>query len=240
MSKKTLEQLVFRLFWTLTRKTCSFTRKFLSRLSKLLSTCPEEHFQSNISERKSWKLQEFRIIFEVFGTMAANIFRVGETAKDVQGNSPKKKFFKKRRFRFFPILSAFLTSGEKLRQICQTRNLRMPWSNWGKSFSQIYIIFHTSLDFDPKNAQSESFFTSCHNCNPRVQRHFLIKSNFSKKSFICSSVLEFEQFFFVLWQKKSGCQRNNLLIQKKEWRKEFVDKSFFKSSSDFQQKSLNN
>ena len=91
-----------------------------------------------------------------------------------------------------------------------------------------------------KNAQSENFFTSCHNCNPRVQRHFLIKSNFSKKSYICSSVLEFEQFFLSFDIKKSGCQTNNLLIQKKEWRKEFVEKSFFKSSSNFQQKRLSN
>ena len=152
MSKKTLEQLVFCLFLTLTRKTCFFTGRFLSRLSKLLSTCPEEHFQINISERKFWKIQDFRIIFEVFGTMAENIFRVGKTAKDVQGNSPRKKFFKKRKFRFFPILNAFLTSGEKLCQICENRNLSMRGSSWGKSFFQIYIIFHTSLDFDPKNA----------------------------------------------------------------------------------------
>ena len=172
--KKTLEQLVFRLFWTFTRKTCVFTGTFLAGLSKLLSTCPEENFQSTISEMKSWKLQDFRIIFEVFGTMAEKFFRVGKRVKDVQGNSLKKKFFIKKKFAFFPIPSDFLTSGEKLCQICETRNLRMPWSKWGKSFSQIYIIFHTSLDFDPKNAQSESFFTSCHNCNPRVQRHFLI------------------------------------------------------------------
>ena len=101
MSKQTLEQLVFRLLWTLTRKTCIFTERFFSRLSKLLSTCPEEHLQSTISERKSWKLQDFRIIFEVFGTMAEKFFRVGKTVKDVQGNSLKKKFFIKRKFRFF-------------------------------------------------------------------------------------------------------------------------------------------
>ena len=171
--------------------------------------------------------------------MAENIFRVGETAKDVQGNSPKKKFFKKRKFRFFPILSAFLTSGEKLCQICENRDLRKRGSFWGQTFFEIQLTFHTSLDFDLKNAQSESFFTSCHNRNPRVQRHFLIKSSFSKKSYICSSVLEFEQFFLSFDIKKSGCQRNNLLIQKEEWRKEFVEKSFFKSSSDFQQESLN-
>ena len=143
MSKMTLEQLVFRLFWTLTRKTCIFIGRFLSSLSKLLSTCPEEHFQSHISERKSWKLQDFRIIFEVSGTMAEKFFRVCKTVKDVQGNNLKENFFIKRKFRFFPILSDFLTSGEKLCQICEPRNLRMPWSNWGNSFfSNIYNLSH--------------------------------------------------------------------------------------------------
>ena len=152
MSKNTLEQLVFRLFWTLTRKTCIFTGRILSRLSKLLSTCPEKHLQSNISERKSWKLQDFRIIFEVFGTMAEKFFRVGKRVKDVQGNSLKKKFFIKKKFAFFPIPSDFLTSGEKLCQICKTRNLRVRGSFWGLNFLRyIYINFYTSLDFDPKN-----------------------------------------------------------------------------------------
>ena len=93
--------MVFRLSWTLTRKTCVLTGTYLAGLSKLLFTCPEEHFQSTISESKSWKLQDFRIIFEVFGTMAEKFFRVGKTVKDVQGNSLRKKFFIKRKFRFF-------------------------------------------------------------------------------------------------------------------------------------------
>ena len=144
MSKKTLEQLVFRLRWTLTRKTCIFTERFFSRLSKLLSTCPEEHLQSTISERKSWKLQDFRIIFEVFGTMAEKFFSVGKTVKDVQGNSLKKKTFHKEKISlFFPNLSDFLTSGENLCQICETRNLIMRGTNWGKSFfSNIYNLPH--------------------------------------------------------------------------------------------------
>ena len=158
MSKKTLEQLVFRLLWTLTRKTCIFTERIFSRLSKLLSTCPEEHLRSNISETKSWKLGDFRIIFEVFGTMAENIFRVTKQQKMSRGTAQRKSVFKKRKFRFFPILSAFLTSGEKLCQICETRNLIMRGTNWGKSFFQIYIIFQTSLDFDPKKRLVGKFF----------------------------------------------------------------------------------
>ena len=204
MSKMTLEQLVFRLLGTLTRKTCIFTERFFSRLSKLISTCPGEHFQGKISERKSWKLQDFRIIFWSFRDNGGKHFQGGETAKDVQGNSPKKSVFKKRKFRFFPVLSAFLTSGEKLCQICETRNLIMRGTNWGKSFFQIYIYitFHTSLDFDPKNAQSEILYTSCHNCNPLVQRHFLIKEKFFQEKlylFICFGV---RAIFFVFWQKE--------------------------------------
>ena len=106
--KKLLSNWFFRLFLEFDKKTCVFTGKFLAMLSKLLFTCPEENLQSNISERKSWKLQDFRIIFEVFGTMAEKFFRVGKTAKDVQGNSLWKKFFKNGKNRFFPILSVFL------------------------------------------------------------------------------------------------------------------------------------
>ena len=36
-----------------------------------------------------------------------------------------------------------------------------------------------------------------------------------KQSYFCSSVLKFEQFFCLL-TKKSWCQRNNLLLQKKK------------------------
>ena len=90
----------FSSFLDFNKKTRIFTRTFLAGLSKLLSTCPEEHFQSKISERKSWKLQDFRIIFEVFGSMAEKFFRVCKTVKDVQGNS-LKKVFTKRKFRFF-------------------------------------------------------------------------------------------------------------------------------------------
>ena len=72
--KSFVEQIVFRLFWILTRKACVFAGKFLAGLSKILWTCPVEHLQINISEWKSWKLEDFRIIFEVFGTMPKKKF----------------------------------------------------------------------------------------------------------------------------------------------------------------------
>ena len=144
--------MVFRLFLDFDNKTCVFAGKFFAMLSKLLSTCPEENLQSNISQRKSWKLQDFRIIFEVFWTMVENFFRVGKTAKDIQGNSLWKKFFENSKTRFFSDSERFSTSSENFRYICETRNLTMRGSIGGETFFQLYIIFHTSLDFDPKNA----------------------------------------------------------------------------------------
>ena len=101
-SKNTLEKLVFRLFWNLTRKNCIYTRKFLAGLSKLLSTFPEEHLRRNISERKSWKLKNFWIIFEVLGTMAENIFQGWQ----ISNRCPREQFmesffFKREKFVFF-------------------------------------------------------------------------------------------------------------------------------------------
>ena len=77
----------------------------------------------------------------------------------------------------------------------------MRGSNWEKTFFQIYINFHTSLDFDPKNAWSESFFTGCHNCNPRLQRHFWLKVIFLRKVIIVHLFWSLSTFF-VFWQKK--------------------------------------
>ena len=77
-SKNTLEQLVFRLFLVFDKKTCVFTGKFLAMWSKLLSTCPEENLQSNISQRKSWKLQ---ILILIQKTLSRKVFsRVVTTA----------------------------------------------------------------------------------------------------------------------------------------------------------------
>ena len=153
VEKITVEQTVFRLFWTLTRKTCIFTGIFLAGLSKLLSTCPEDQLQSNISERRSWNLEDFWIVFEIFGTTAENIFQGWQNSSRCPGEQFMENIFSdEENSLFFLILSDFLTSGEKLCQICENRNLRIRGIFWGKTFFEIYITFHTSLDFDPKNA----------------------------------------------------------------------------------------
>ena len=174
------------------------------------------------------------------GQWLKNFFRVVKTAIDVQGKNLLKNVFKREKIIFFSILSGFLIWVKKFARSAKSANYVSVENFWGKLFAKTYKIFHTSLVFEPKKSLVGIFFLGCHNCNPRVQWHFLIKSYFSGKNYICSSVLEFEQLFLSFDSKKSGCQRNNLLIQKKNWRKEFVEKSFFKTSSDFQRHSLNN
>ena len=151
--------MVFRLFWNLTRKNCFFTGKFFSGLSELLFTFPEEHLRRNISERKSWKLKDFWIIFEVLGKMAENIFQVWQNSNRCPREHFMGIFLQRRKIRYFlRFWATFFTSSEKYRQTCETRNLGIRGSFWRKTFSENYLIFHTSLDFDPKNAWSVIFF----------------------------------------------------------------------------------
>ena len=100
-SKNTHDKLVFRFSWILTRKTCSFTGKFLAGLSKLLSTRPKEPLKSNITERKSWKLQDFRIIFEVFGKMTEKFYQGWQNSNRCPRDHFMKTFFQKRDIRYF-------------------------------------------------------------------------------------------------------------------------------------------
>ena len=100
--KLTFEQMVFRLFRTLTRKTCIFAGKIFTMLSKLLSTYPEEHLQSNISEGKSLNLEDFWINFENSGTTAENLFQGWQNSNGCPGNSLGKKLFKRENFAILP------------------------------------------------------------------------------------------------------------------------------------------
>ena len=114
VTKKTLEQLLHRLFWTLKRKTCVFTGKFSAGLSKPLSTCPEEHLHSNIFERKPAKIEDFCIFFEIFGRMAKNIVQGWRNSNRSPGEPfMGKPFSKQKKSLFFPILSDFLLLAKK-------------------------------------------------------------------------------------------------------------------------------
>ena len=114
VTKKVLKNWFFCLFWILTREACIFTGKFLAGLSKLLSTYPEEHLQSNISERKSRKFEDFRIFFKTFGWMAKNIFQGWKTSNRRPGEPFMGKLFsKEKKSLIFSFLCEFLLLAKK-------------------------------------------------------------------------------------------------------------------------------
>ena len=63
-------------FWTLTRKNLEFTGKKWAGISKLNSICPEEHLQTNVSDRNCSKFHGFWLNYEISGTLT-NIFLQG-------------------------------------------------------------------------------------------------------------------------------------------------------------------
>ena len=215
VKKILLSNWFFVFFWTLTKKTCVFTGKFLAMFSKLLSTCPEENLQSNISQRKSWKLQDFRINFEVFGTMAEKFFRVGKTAKYVQGNSFWKKFFKNRKIRFFPILSVFLLLAKTFARFA--KHAIWPCVEvMGEKHCFNYIYSFTLLWTLIQKTLSRKVFSWVVTTAIRAFRGtFWLKVIFLGKVIFVHPFWSWSIFFCLLTKKKLVCQRNNLLIQKK-------------------------
>ena len=177
--------------------------------------------------------------FWSFRDNGGNFFRVGKTAKDIQGNSLWKIFLKTEKLAFFSILNVFLLLAKTFARfakpaiwICVEVMGEKLCFNYLYSFTLLWTLIHKTL--------SRKVFSRVVTTAIRASRDI-----FWSKVFFLGKVRFVHLFwslsnFFVFRQKKLGSQRNNLLIQKTNWRKEFVEKSFFKTSSDFQQKSLNN
>ena len=111
-----------------------FSGIFLAGLSKLLSTCPEEQLQSNISEKKSWNLEGFWMVFEDFGTMAEIFFQGWQNSKRCPGEQFVEKFFSKEKISlFFPILSGFFYFKRKFSPYLQKPQSTCAWKFLGKN-----------------------------------------------------------------------------------------------------------
>ena len=134
--KKDLEHLIYRPFWTSARKTCFFNGKFFCRVVKPTFSCPEEHLQSNVSERKSWKHKDFWINFEVFGTMAEKFFQGCQNSNRCPGEELFEKRFQKRKNHFFFDSERFFNLSEKICYKCETRKLRIRGKFLGKTFCE--------------------------------------------------------------------------------------------------------
>ena len=132
-SKKLLNTWFFVFFGFWKEKKCVFAGKFLAGLSKILSTCLVEHLQSKISECKSWKLEYFWIIFEVFGTMAEHFFQGWQNSKRFPREQFMKKIFEKRRIRYFFRFRANVYFQRKFLPELRNPQSMYPWKFLGKN-----------------------------------------------------------------------------------------------------------
>ena len=138
-------------------------------------------------------------------------------------------FPKEKNSLFFSDFEPMFTSSEIFRQSCETRNLCIRGSFWGKTIFEIYIIFHTFFGLWSKKrlVGKKIFFPGCHNCNPHVQRHFLRKSNFFKKKVLFVHLFWSLSNFSCLLTKKVRVSKKQPTNTEKSWRKKFVEKLFF-------------
>ena len=241
--KKSCGTIGFWSFLDFEKKNLCFRRKVFGRVVKNTLTCPVEHLQSKFSERKSWKLEDFRKIFEVFGTRMEKLFQCWQNSNRCPREQFMKTFFQKRKIRsFFPILSQCLLPAKFFARVAKPASYVSVEVFGIKTIFEIYIIFHTFFGLWSKKrlVGKKIFFPDCHNCNPRVQRLFLRKSTIFKKKFCLFICFGVWAIFLYTDKKQSGCQRNNLIIQKKVGRKKWWINCFFKTFLDFEQKILNN
>ena len=190
---------------------------------------------------ENWRI--FEKIFEVFGTMMEKLFQGWQNSNRCPREQLMKTFFHKRKIRsFFPILSQCLLPAKFFARVAKPANYVSVENFGGKTIFEIYIIFHIFFGlWSKKRLVGKKTFSRVVTTAIRASRDiFWEKVLFSKKNFVCSSALEFEQFFLYTDKKQSGCQRNNLLIQKKVGRKKWWKNSFFNTFLDFEQKNLNN
>ena len=130
---------------------------------------------------------------------------------------------------FFSDSEPMFTSSEIFCQSCETRDLCIRGSFWGKNnFWNIYNLSHFFRTLIQKTlSREENFFPGCHNCNPRVQRHFLRKSTIFKKKFCLFICFGVWAIFLVYWQKTVRVSEKQPTNTEKSWRKKFVENLFF-------------
>ena len=151
-----------------------------------------------------------------------NFFRVGKTAIDVSGNILWIFFFKREKFAIFFRFWATVYFQRKILPELRSPQSMSPWKFSGKNiFWNVYNLSHFSGLWSKKRLVGKKIFSRFVTTAIRASRYIIWeKVIFLKKSVICPSVLEFEQFFLSIDKKQSGFQTNNLLIQKNVgWKK---------------------
>ena len=195
-------------------------------LSKLLSTCPEEHLQSNVSERKSWKLKDFWINFEVFGTMAEKNFSGLAKRQKMFREELIEKRFQKRKIIFFSTLSGFWLWVKKIDRRAEHANYVSLENFWG-SFLRKPIKSFTPLWFLIPKIRSRKFYLYVVTTAIRASRGiFWIKVFFLRKFMFVHLFWRLSNFFCLL-TKNQGVKETTYQDRKKIGGKIFSKNRFF-------------
>ena len=138
-------------------------------------------------------------------------------------------FFQKRIIRYFFRFWANVYFPRKFRQSCETRNLCIRGSFWGKTFFEIYIIFHTFFGlWSKKRLVGKNIFSQVVTTAIHASRGiFWEKVLFLNKRFLCSSVLVFEQLSLSTDEKIVRVSKKQPTNTEKSWRKNLWKNCFF-------------
>ena len=159
--------------------------------------------------------------FWSFRDNGGKIFQTWQNSNRCPREQFMKNFFQKRKIRSFFRFWANVYFQRNPQSV-------YPWKFLGKTIFEIYIIFHIFFGlWSKKRLVGKRIFCLVVTTAIRASRDIFWEEDFYKKKIVCSSVLDFEQFFLYTDKKQSGCQRNNLLIQKKVGRKKWWKNCFF-------------
>ena len=152
ISKKSSWTIGFSSFLDFDKKTLCFCRNVFGRVVKTTfdvssGTLTEQHFRMKVL-----KTRGFSDNFWSFRDNGGKTFSGLAKQQKMSAGTLYEFFFQKRKFAILSDSERLFTSSENFCQSCETRNLRLSGSFRGKTFFEIYIIFHTSLDFVPQNA----------------------------------------------------------------------------------------
>ena len=126
------------------KKNLCFCRKFFWQgCQKYFRRVQWNTYRGNFLNGSLENSRIFEKFLKLSGQWWKNFSRVGKTAIDVRGNILWKSFSKEKNSLFFSDCERMFTSSEIFCQSCETRNLCIRGSFWGKTIFEIYIIFHT-------------------------------------------------------------------------------------------------
>ena len=228
-SKKLLNNWFFVFFGFWQEKPVFLQESFWQGCQKYFGLVQWNTYRSTLPNGSLENSRTFGYFLKFSGQWRKNFFQVWQNSNSCPREQFMKFFFQKRIIRYFFRFWANVYFQRKIRQSCETRNLCIRGSFWGNTIFELYIIFHTFFGlWSKKRLVGKNIFSQVVTTAIRASRGiFSEKVLFLNKSFVCSSVLVFEQLFLSIDEKIVRVSKKQPTNTEKSWRKKFVEKLFF-------------